>query len=252
MGIFTQSKSAVVAAALVGMSTFANAYPTLQLGIAGGTYDTATETIIAPSSIFSLYAYLIPNTGNTIADTYFVSMALTPQLGPTGANLGSFTVNGATVNVTAGMVYGTPPLDAVLSAGGLPPHDIFPTYFSETGFSFSTTNQSLPFNTALNPDSGPQTGTGMYFAQFDIDVRNLSADYAIHFDLYNSELIICGRNPNCIAGNLDVTQFAPFSHDARSPHRAEAPALNQGTRSFFSCERSGSGLRSARSATSPR
>ena len=59
MGIFTQSKSAVVAAALVGMSTFASAVPTLQLGIAGGTYDNATKTIIASSNSFSLYAYLI-------------------------------------------------------------------------------------------------------------------------------------------------------------------------------------------------
>ena len=218
MGIFTQSKSAVVAAALVGMSTFANAIPTLQLGIAGGTYDSDPDiqTIIAPGSIFSLYGYLIPDATNLITDTYFVSMAVTPKLGPIGANLGSFTVNGATVNVTADMVYGTPPLDAVLSdKGSLSKHSIFDTYFSETSFSFSAANQSLPFNTQDTPDSGPQSGAGMYFKKFDIDVTNLSAAYAIHFDLYNSELITCTK-PSCTPGNFDVTQFAPFSHDAQS------------------------------------
>lgn len=217
MGIFTKSKSAVVAAALVGVSTFASAVPTLQLGIAGGTYDLTTETIIASSSSFSLYAYLSPNATNLIADTYFVSMALTPKLGPFDLDVGSFTVNGATVNATGDMVYGTPPLDTVLSDGGLGPHGIFDTYFSETSFLFSSTNQSLPFNTELTPDSGPQFGEGMYFAKFDIDVTNLSADYAIHFDLYNTKLITCrSKDTACVPGNLDVTQFAPFSHDAQS------------------------------------
>ena len=215
MGIFTQSKSAVVAAALVGMSTFANAIPTLQLGIAGGTYNLATETSDAQSSIFSLYAYLNEDATNLIADQYFVSMALTPKLGPTGATLGSFTVNGATVNVTGDMVYGTPPLDAVLSDGSLGSHSIFETYFYEKSFFFDALNQSSPFNTEFIDDSGPLAGMGMHFAKFDIDVTNLSKDYAIHFDLYNSELIECKKTLTCPT-NLDVTQFAPFSHDAQS------------------------------------
>ena len=80
MGIFTQSKSAVVAVTLVGMSTFASAVPTLQLGITGGTYDNATETIIASSNSFSLYAYLIADAGNPINDIYALSMAVTPQV----------------------------------------------------------------------------------------------------------------------------------------------------------------------------
>ena len=110
MGIFTQSKSAVVAAALVGMSTFASAVPTLQLGIAGGTYDNATDTIFASSNSFSLYAYLIADADNPINDIYGLSMAVTPQVN-SSASLGSFTVNGNVIDVTSGMTYGVPPLD---------------------------------------------------------------------------------------------------------------------------------------------
>ena len=96
-------------------------------------------------------------------------------------------------------------------------HSIFPTYFAETTFSFSALNPSGIFNTKYNPSSGPQSGTGMYFAKFDIDVTNLDKEYAIHFDLYNTKLIKCKhRDKACVPGNLDVTQFAPFSRDAQS------------------------------------
>lgn len=220
MGIFTQSKSAVVAAALVGVSTFASAVPTLQLGIAGGTYDNVTQTIIASSNSFSLYAYLFADAGNPINDIYALSMAVTPQVN-SPASLGSFTVNGNVIDVTSGMTYGIPPLDATVETtnGGdshdLASHSIFPTYFAETTFSFSAASQSGIFNTADNPSFGPQGGTGMHFAKFKIDVTNLDKDYAIHFDLYNTKLIKCGVKA-CIPGNMDVTQFAPFSHDAQS------------------------------------
>ena len=222
MGIFTQSKSAVVAAALVGMSTFASAVPTLQLGIAGGTYDSATDTIIASSNSFSLYAYLIADAGNAINDIYALSMAVTPQVN-SPASLGSFTVDGNVIDVTSGMTYGIPPLDATVETtnGGdshdLSSHSIFPTYFAETTFSFSALSQSGIFNTADNPSFGPQGGSGMYFKKFDIDVTNLDKDYAIHFDLYNTKLITCkSKDKECVPGNLDITQFAPFSHDAQS------------------------------------
>ena len=222
MGIFTQSKSAVVAVALVGMSTFASAVPTLQLGITGGTYDNATETIIASSNSFSLYAYLIADAGNPINDIYALSMAVTPQVN-SPASLGSFTVNGNVVDVTSGMTYGVPPLDATVETTNgddshdLASHSIFPTYFAETTFSFSALNQSGIFNTADHPSFGPQAGSGMYFKKFDIDVTNLDKEYAIHFDLYNTKLITCGsKDKACVSGNLDVTQFAPISHDAQS------------------------------------
>ncbi len=40
-----------------------------------------------------------------------------------------------------------------------------------------------------------------------VDTSLLDSDYAIHFDLYNTKL-----KSN---GDIDVTQFAPFSHDAQ-------------------------------------
>ncbi len=221
MNNFAKIKSAIFGAALLGISSFASAIPTLQLGITGGTYDLATQTIIASSSSFSLYAYLIPDASNPINDLYSLSMALTPQVS-SAANLGSFTVDGNTVDATSGMTYGIPPLDSVVETtnGGdnndLQTHSIFPTYFAELGFSFSAANQSGLFNTADEPASGPQAGTGMYFQKFDINVTNLSTEYAIHFDLYNTKLVECKKLGTCTAGNLDITQFAPFSHDAQS------------------------------------
>ncbi len=225
---FTQAKSAVFGAALIGLSTFATAVPTLQLGITGGTYDGATQTIIASSNSFSLYAYLIADSGNPINDIYGLSMAVTPQIN-TPASLGSFTVDGNIIDVTSGMTYGIPPADATVETtnGGdshdLASHSIFPTYFAETTFSFSALNQSGVFNTADHPSFGPQGGSGMYFKKFDIDVTNLDKDYAIHFDLYNTKEIKCNSkrsyspsNSTCVPGNLEITQFAPFSHDAQS------------------------------------
>ena len=49
---------------LVSLPRDANAIPTLQLGIAGGTYDFATQTVVSTSPSFSLYAYLLPNPSN--------------------------------------------------------------------------------------------------------------------------------------------------------------------------------------------
>ena len=196
----------------------AHAIPTLQLGIEGGTYDTATETVFSTGSSFSLYAFLISNSGNTIGDTYYLSMAVTPQV-PSPANLGSFTYNGNTVNVTSDMTYGTPPIDAFSAAsdpGDLPAHGMFPTYFKEVGFSFSSGSQSTAFNTQDHPSWGPQSGTGMYYKKFDIDTSNLGGGYEVHFDLYNTKL--CTNSKGQCAGttDTDMTQFAPFSHDAQS------------------------------------
>lgn len=187
----------------------ANAVPTLQLGIVGGTYDSTTQTIIATSSVFSLYAYIKPDSTNTLSDTYYLSMALTPKVSAS-ANLGSFTYNGNTVNATADMTYGTPPIDAFSQAfdpGDLSRHGVFPTYFKEVGFSFDSSNTSGIINTTDNPASGPIAGSGMYYKRFDFNTTNLAAGYGVHFDLYNTKLS---------GTDTDITQFAPFSHDAQS------------------------------------
>lgn len=196
----------------------ANAVPTLQLGIAGGIYDESTQTVVSTSPSFELYAYLKPNSGNPLNDTYYLSMAITPQIS-TPANLGSFIFNSTTVNVTSDMIYGNPPIDAFSATydpGDLAPHGVFPTYFKEVEFSFDDDNKSGVFNTQDHPTWGPQMGSGMYYNLFSIDTSNLAAGYAIHFDLYNTKL--CPKSKGSCASSIDtdITQFAPFSHDAQS------------------------------------
>ncbi len=230
MNLRKRASTTIATVSLLAVASWANAIPTLQLGIAGGTYDTSTETVIASNSSFSLYAYLIANLNNPIGDTYTVSMALSPQVN-SAAILGSFLVNGVTINATSDMTYGIPPLDATIETtpGGdskdLQTHGVFPTFFIERSFSFSAGDQSGAFNTQDHPSFGPQPGTGMYFKKFDIDVTNLDEAYSIHFDLYNTEPLtettctgkgkarVCTTTPT---GELGISEFAPFSHDAQS------------------------------------
>ena len=209
---------APIAAAVMLIGAPAHAVPALQLDIAGGTYDTATQTIFASGNAFSLYAYGTPSTNMTssqiLADNFFLSMALvgTSSIPSTPANYGSFTVNSTTVNVTSGMIYCTPPIETVLGGaakdpGDLASHGIFPTYFAEKKFNFVSGNQSGVYNTQDHAGWGPQSGTGMYYAKFDFNIAGLAAGYGIHFDFYN-EILLKG-------GDIDVNKFAPFSHDAQ-------------------------------------
>jgi hypothetical protein len=211
---------APIAVAVMLVGAPAHAVPTLQLGILGGSYDSTTETIVSSGPSFALYAFLQANSSNTISDTYYLSMAVTPSIS-SSTSLGSFTYNLNTVNVTADMTYGTPPIDALSSSsepGDLPTHSMFPTYFKEVGFSFSSGSgsQSAVFNTQDNPSWGPQSGSGMYYQLFNIDTSNLGSSHQIHFDLYNTKL--CSNANGQCGGttDTDITQFAPFSHDAQS------------------------------------
>jgi hypothetical protein len=127
------------------------------------------------------------------------------------------------------MIYGVPPIETLVSPinanpdpNDLPPHGIFETYFAEFGFQFDKSHTTAPYNTIDNVGAGP-TGTGaMYYEAFTIDTALLDPDYVIHFDLYNTALAKCGKNIPCgdskkaPCSDIDVTQFAPFSHDAES------------------------------------
>lgn len=205
---------AVLLVGLAGLTSLprdANAVPELQLGIVGGIYDWTTETVISTSPSFSLYAFLKPGTDNPLSDMYYVSMAVTPKIS-TPTNLGSFTYNGHVVNATSDMTYGIPPVNAVFP--DIPKHGMFPTYYKEVAFSFASGNQSGVFNTQYHPTWGPQTGSGMYYNRFDINTSNLGAGYAIHFDLYNTNLEATCKKRTCTYEY--ETEFAPFSHDAQS------------------------------------
>lgn len=206
----------VVLAALINIGAItavAWALPSLQLDIGGGVYDPVTETIVTPSGPFTLYAYLIPDPapGPTalLGDTYYISAAIAPQVGPAASSLGSFTFNGTTVNVTSDMTFGTPPIEAapLHQAGDLPKHGIYNTYYKEFAFQFNDANQSAPYNTQTMTGIGPQPGTGMYYTAFSLNTALLNSGVFVHFDLYNT-----------IANSPDrtVNSFAPFSHDAQT------------------------------------
>lgn len=205
------------------------AIPTLQLDIKNGTYvGGIDETVYAKSDVFTLYAYLIPNTTSTLSNKYYISAAVVPKVNyasPSPA-LGSFSFNGTTIDVTSGMDYGTPPIDNIgviqsKDPGDLGQHAIYPTYFSQFAFNFDSNTYSQAYDTTINPGAGPSaytSGSKMYDMAFSIDTSNLNDGYAIHFDLYNENLPCVKDKGSCnYVGDIDINQFAPFSHDAQSP-----------------------------------
>lgn len=200
------------------------AIPNLQLDIAGGTYDHSTDTIVATGNSFTLYALLDSSCKTPLYDRYYISAALTPK---TSREIdgGSFSFNGATIDVTDDMVYGVPPLERNIAfdSGDLSKHGIFSTYFAEFSFRFDPTRQIAEYNSqdrAINGGSIPESGRGLYAMTFDIDLSNLADGYGIHFDLYSEK----GR-----CGDIDINQFAPFSHDAEGTHRNPPPVPEPGT-----------------------
>jgi hypothetical protein len=233
----TQSIWRAVAAIAVGLTMLsampipASAIPSLQLDIQGGVYDPVTDTVVAQSDVFTLYAYLIPDRGASLYEDYFISAALAPKTGPSPHVLGSFVFGGTPpVTVTEQMFYGNPPIDAVegYDPRDVPPHGIFETYFSEFQFRFSSSNRATAYNTQDSAGSGPTPNPSgsMYFTAFVVDVAGLADDYALHFDLYNTSFksqISCtgtGKTKTCTqVGDIDVNSFAPFSHDAESGSR---------------------------------
>ncbi len=109
------------------------------------------------------------------------------------------------------MVYGTPPLDALdqfHDAGDLSRHSIFDTYFSQHGFQFTAGDTTTTYNTQDDPGGTlfDTSGSGSYYAQFDVDVSGLDSGFGLHFDLYNTDVLM--------DGDIDRDDFAPYSHDA--------------------------------------
>jgi len=172
-----------------------------------------------------LYALGLSGGNTTISpnDTYYITAALERRDGAAIANvgspnLGSFIFAGQTVNATAQMVYGHPPLEgisAVWDNGDLQSHGIFPSYFKEFNFHFNSSKKTTAYNVqsaaypvAHNTISNNLSGA-MYYMPFAVDVSNLDPEYSLHFDLYSESV----RN-----GDIDINKFAPFSHDA-SAHR---------------------------------
>lgn len=86
-------------------------------------------------------------------------------------------------------------------------HGVFPAFLREFAFAFSPT---------------PSATGDTYFATFNV-TTSLAGSSALHFDLYNTSVRVCGRNQGCLL-DRDAALNAPFSHDAESTsHRVAEP-----------------------------
>jgi len=212
-------KSALFAFALtLIMGASVNAVPTLQLFVAGGTYDNSTETWVANSNSFDLYVI----GANEVLHNVMVNMALNIPEATNPNGSANIDVNGHAYN---SWTYGTPDL--------LPPHDIFPAWYTEfnsgnygyVGRVGDTNDELHPYD----PSQGYLSHGGAWgqYRRFHITLTGI--DYT-HFDgfLYTQDHRCHTR-----------IQFAPFSHDAESGGSA---VPEPGTLALFGLGSLGMGL----------
>jgi len=213
--------SLALCSTILGIPNSLYAIPTLQLDLPGGFYDPVTMTVVTTSNPFLVTALLNPegnsNANSTITDTYTLSIALLPQTGPAPVEGGSFDFEGMTI-VTADMIFGVPPIEALAThdPGDLPQHGIFETFFFEYDFLFDSTKTAMPYNTQDNAGDGPMdmSGTNFFYVNFDVDTTALANTFSLHFDLFQKDLSNqIGLNNNEEL-DIDIIEFAPFSHDA--------------------------------------
>jgi hypothetical protein len=210
------------------------------------------ETVVTSNPIFDLVAYCVVNnyTGtpgkgencNWTVD-HFVSMAIAPKTSSStpSSDYGSFKVsfdNGVnwTLYGLGGnpLTYGVPPLEGVLATddpGDLADHGVFDTHFGEikignflngsisnSGIGNVGLRNSVDVGSTLTAGSNPNLlandGTKLAYRILKIDASGLKDGYDLHFDLYNTKVVECGKNKSCTAGDIDINDFAPFSHDA--------------------------------------
>lgn len=177
------------------------ALPQLQLDIEDGVYvGGSDETVYATTNPFTLYALL--DDPALLSHEFFISAAITPDIGSTGGDYGSFVFAGTTVAVTADMTYGIPPTDA--SVKDIPEHGIYDAWYREFAFTFDPTKTAADYNPQDNPGGLVLADSGdlLYYQDFLVDTSGLAPDIAVHFDLFT---VIDGK-----------ILKAPFSHDAQS------------------------------------
>lgn len=209
-------KTLIATASLLMSANMSWAYPMLQLDASPGGYVYGTtESTITSGNSFTLYALYNATHSSAPSGTFYISAAVTPKVGPTPVNFGSFTVDGTTYSSSVGssdpgyMQYGGPPVDNTDIFPNLPTHGIYNTFYAEVAFSFDLNNKAKPYD--VQTEAGipvPDVNGGFYYQAFSVDVSNLGAGYNVHFDLYDTE----------IHNKRSSILFAPFSHDVESSH----------------------------------
>jgi len=227
-----------VAVALL-VSANAHAIKTLQLDILGGCRDPEKTTVIGGDT-GTVYAYgcLSGNCeqgGLDLAQEYYISAAVIPNDGLTDStDFGSFTINGVTYDST-NTAYGTPPLESgvmtqLFEAGDLSKHDIYDTAFAEIGgflFDPNVTRDSVNVENSPGTDPSLNPGTNVAYVGFSYDTGGLMAGFGLHFDLYSAAAKTCLReNGGCTTGDVDITDFAAYSHDAQTDCCTKLPEPN--------------------------
>ena len=229
---------ALSALILFSAASHASALNMLQLDADPGVYIEGTEeSTVTTSNQFTLFALLDPSKVSSkyplAGYHFFISAALTPQATITdGGDYGSFTFNGATVDATADMTWGTPPVDFNATSQDLAGHGIFDTFYKEFAFTFDAndTVRAYDVQTEAGIPISATTGDLLYRASFAVDISNIDPDYGIHFDLYGYTIDASG-NPV-----IKSMEFAPFSHDVSAAPTAQ-PVPEPATMLLF-----GSGL----------
>ena len=205
----------------------AQAEPVLQVDIDGGSYSSTLADVVTSNPTFTVLALCSPGGQTTSADCnsgadYYLSIALTSDstIPSTPADYGSIdiTVDGVTttINITADMVYGTPPVDEFTQAhdpGDLPTHSVFPTWFTDVLVSFNDDDKcgAAQYNVQDDPGNCVRTSRNSHYVEIAVDATNLAAGFGLHFDLYDEVLL---SNQSGAANDVDQEGFAPPSHDA--------------------------------------
>lgn len=219
-------KMMIVALTLSAMLIWCNpvsAVPYLQLDISDGVYvGGGEETIFATTDPFTLYALIDPNAQNKYPDPYYyISIALLKEgsglAESESGDFGYIEVDGDVINVTDDMIFGTPPLEDVLQQNDLPSHGIYETYFTEVEFEIDETKKSNEYDSMEDPGGLENWDGGdfLYYEDFSVKLSGLSDGYSVHFDLYTK-----GYNNR---DQLEIQEFAPFSHDAAGTPGAPIP-----------------------------
>ncbi len=204
------------------LSTSAFAVPNLQLYIPGGTFDTVSETWIAPTS-GSFEVWVLA--GNISATESIYDIGLVASVGggdtaPTGSlTITSLDGGGSSTYTNGDFAWGTPPVDSPL-----PGHGIFPAWDVDQLVTSQTSTNSADWEDVYDmPTMGGPT-TGQIF-RFSI---TSTFDY-VHFDAY-------GYN------DKDRRIFAPFSHDAESGGKTPPEIPEPATMILFGLGMAGAGI----------